>query len=96
MCDLLDSTRTLGVPAVQRLGGSFRMPGEERQGDERREDSCVSQSMYDGTGGSTISDCNLESDLSSDISSTHIANSNGRMSQYQARALPTLTPHPIP
>ena len=72
MSSLLDSTRTLGVP-----GGSFHA------------DMSMNQSSYGGmAAGSTISDCNLESDLSSDISSGHIATCNGRMDQYQVRVPP--------
>jgi len=36
-------------------------------------------------GGSTITDCNLDSDLSSDISSSNIVTCTGRMSEYQVR-----------
>lgn len=49
-------------------------------------DTSMSQSACGGKGGSTISDCNLESDLSSDISSGHIVTCNGRMDQYQVRS----------
>ena len=50
-------------------------------------DLSMNQSSYGGMGGSTISDCNLSSDLSSDITSGHIITCTGRMSQYQVRAL---------
>lgn len=77
---LLDSTRTLGVP-----GGSFHA-----------DMSMGNQDVCGGMGGSTISDCNLESDLSSDITSSNIVTCNGRLDQYQVYLSPaTLSSPPL-
>jgi hypothetical protein len=66
---LFDSTRTLGVAATQIRD---------------LDASTMSQSVR-GKGGSTIHDANVDSDLSSTLTSGAIATTTGRVDEYQAR-----------